>query len=224
MTFTILGRCQATGQLGGAVTTSDIAVGARVLHARAGLAIAATQHRTDPRLGPALLDRIEAGDEPEAAIEAVTGALPAAHRRWRQLGLLDARGRTASFTGELAWPVSAELPGPDRLVLANMLTGDGVAAAIAAAFDGTAGELAGRLLAALRAGLDAGGETGALRSAAIVVVESQKFPLVDLRVDEDTDPLTRLQALWDSYRPHVAGFLARALDPDHDQRSSSTTT
>ena len=106
MTFTILGRCAQTGRLGGAVTTSDVAVGARVLFARAGLGVAATQHRTDPRLGPALLTQLDAGHAPVDAVAAV--AASTADREWRQLGLVDAGGRSAAYSGDRMWPVAAQ--------------------------------------------------------------------------------------------------------------------
>ena len=225
MTFTILGRCPRTGRLGGAVTTSDVAVGARVLFGRAGLGIAATQHRTDPRLGPALLERLGTGHAPEQAVAAVAAATN--NREWRQLGVIDAGGRSAAFSGARVWPVCAELAGEDCLVLGNMLTGAPVAAAMRDAFAQRAGDdLCDRLLAALHAGERAGGETGggALRSAALLVVERQSFPFVDLRIDDDPKPLRRLDALWGTYRPLAAQFVARALTPDDVHRSSSTTT
>jgi uncharacterized Ntn-hydrolase superfamily protein len=228
MTFTILGRCARTGQLGGAVTTSDIAVGARVLSARAGLAVVATQHRTDPRLGPALLDRLRAGDRPDAAVAAVAAGTD--DRTWRQLGVLTADGGVAVYSGARLWPVGAGLPGRDCLVLGNMLADDRVAPAIRDAFlDAPEDELADRLLAALEAGERAGGEQdGTLRSAALLLVEDQDFAFADLRIDDDPQPLARLRALWDAYRPHVRQFEARAVTPDDvpppDHRSSSTTT
>jgi uncharacterized Ntn-hydrolase superfamily protein len=227
MTFTILGRCTRTGQLGGAVTTSDIAVGARVLSADAGLGIAATQHRTDPRLGPHMLERLALGESPEQAVAAV--AAGTRHRDWRQLGALDAHGRTGAYSGARLWPVGAQLSSPDCLVLANMLVSDVVAPAIRDAFAGDlAAPLADRLLAGLIAGERAGGEQGdGLRSAALLIVERHPFPLVDLRVDDDSAPLDRLAGLWDAYRPLTTVFIARALTPDDvpgDQRSSSTTT
>jgi uncharacterized Ntn-hydrolase superfamily protein len=222
MTFTILGRCPQTGQLGGAVTTSDVAVGARVLFAQAGLAVAATQHRTDPRLGPALLAELRAGRTVSEAVSAVTDAAP--HIGWRQLGALDAAGRSAAYSGELLWPIGAELAGENCLVLGNVLSSGRVAPAMVGAFESGPSELPDRLLAALRAGERAGGEVGELRSAGLLVVERESFPLIDLRVDDDPDPLGRLDALWEVYRPLVRVFLARALDPDYVQRSSSTTT
>jgi len=230
MTFTILGRCARTGQLGGAVTTSDIAVGARVLSATAELGVAASQHRTDPRLGPLVLERLALGESPEQAVVAV--AAGTRHRDWRQLGALDARGRTGAYSGSRLWPIGAQLSGPDCLVLANMLASDAVAPAIRDAFTGDPAQpLADRLLAGLVAGERAGGERGdGLRSAALLIVERERFPLVDLRVDDDPAPLQRLVGLWDVYRPLAPVFVARALTPDDvpapggDHRQSSTTT
>jgi uncharacterized Ntn-hydrolase superfamily protein len=214
MTFTILGRCARTGQLGGAVTTSDIAVGARVLSADAGLGIAATQHRTDPRLGRLVLERLALGESPEQAVAAI--AAGTRHRDWRQLGALDVRGRTGAYSGSRLWPVGAQVSGPDCLVVANMLVSDAVAPAIRDAFASAPDRpLADRLLAGLVAGEQAGGEQGdGLRSAALLIVERERFPLVDLRVDDDPAPLDRLTGLWDTYRPLAPVFLARALTPD----------
>jgi uncharacterized Ntn-hydrolase superfamily protein len=227
MTLTMLGRCPRSGQLGAAVTTSDLAVGARVLFARAGLAVAVTQHRTDPRLGPALLAELQAGQAPEQAIAAVVAATP--HSGWRQLAVLDAGGRSAAWSGERVWPIGAELAGRDCLALGNMLANGAVAPAMVRAFEcgplGSApSELADRLLAALRAGEEAGGETGELRSAALLVVERESFALVDLRLDDDPDPLARLGALWAAYRPLAREFVTRALAPDDVHRASSTAT
>jgi uncharacterized Ntn-hydrolase superfamily protein len=225
MTFTILGRCPRTGRLGGAVTTSDVAVGARVLFGRAGLGVAATQHHTDPRLGPALLERLKDGQAPLQAVAAV--AASTADRDWRQLGVLDARGRSAAYSGAHVWRVCAELAGGDCLVVGNMLAGPAVAPAMRDAFEQCAADdLCDRLLAALDAGERAGGETGGggLRSAALLVVDRESFPFVDLRIDDDPEPLRRLRLLWGTYRPLAAQFVARVLTPDDVHRSSSMTT
>jgi uncharacterized Ntn-hydrolase superfamily protein len=222
MTFTILGRCPDTGQLGAAVTTSDLAVGARVLHAQPGLGVAVTQHRTDPRLGPALLAQLRAGRAPADAVAVVAASTP--HRSWRQLAVLDAAGDVAAYSGERVWPIRSELAGRHCLAVANMLVSVTVGPAIVRGFEDARGELADRLLGALLAGERAGGETGTLRSAALLVVEREAFPLVDLRVDDAVDPLAALGWLWGAYRPLAREFVARALDPDDIQRSSSTTT
>jgi uncharacterized Ntn-hydrolase superfamily protein len=225
MTLTILGRCPRTDRLGAAVTTSDIAVGARVLFAQARLGVAATQHRTDPRLGPALLERLRDGHTPAQAIAAV--AASTTDREWRQLGVVDAGGRSAAYSGDHVWPVCAELAGENCLAIGNMLAGAAVAPAMREAFERRADDdLCDRLLSALDAGQRAGGETGggALRSAALLVVKHESFPFADLRVDDDPEPLRRLRALWGAYRPLAEQFVARALTPDDVHRSSSTTT
>ena len=229
MTFSLLGRCATTGQLGVAVTTSDLAVGARVPHAVAGVAVAVTQHRTDPRLGPHALELLRAGATPREAVEQPAASTP--HRGWRQLAVLDASGASACFSGEGVTPVVAALEGQECLAVGNMLVDEVVAPAMVAAFAADPGApLATRLLAGLRAGEDAGGETGTLRSAALLVVERESFPLVDLRIDSASDPLTELEALWREYEPWARDFVRRALDPDgatgqpEHQRPRSTTT
>lgn len=222
MTFSLLGRCSETGQLGAIVTTSDLAVGARVPWAVAEVGVAVTQQRTDPRLGPELLDSLNAGLDPVEAVAAVIARHP--DRAWRQLGVLDRVGRAASHTGSNAWPVAGAALGDGCIALGNMLVGEHVLGAMVDGFVGADGELAARLLAGMRAGEQAGGETGELQSAALLVVERESFPLVDLRVDLADDPVAALESLWTSYQPWAREFVTRALDPDGAHGSNSTTT
>ena len=70
-----------------------------------------------------------------------------------------------------------------------------------------------RLLAALRAGLEAGGEEGPVRSAGVVVCDRVEWPVVDLRVDWDDEPIGRLADLWAVWEPQIADYVTRALDP-----------
>jgi uncharacterized Ntn-hydrolase superfamily protein len=67
----------------------------------------------------------------------------------------------------------------------------------------------------LSAGDGAGGEFRPLRSSALLVVHQQSFPFVDLRVDDDPQPIARLDSLWREYQPLADVFVVRALDPDH---------
>jgi uncharacterized Ntn-hydrolase superfamily protein len=213
VTFALLGRCPRTAQLGVAVATSDLAVGARVPHATAGVGVVVTQHRTDPRLGPRVLALLASGCTPREAIDGAVASTR--HHAWRQLAVLDAAGAWAGWSGSLVTPLVAEHPGDGCLAVGNMLAGAGVAEAMVAAF--AAGDdlpLAGRLLAGLRGGERAGGETGALRSAAVLVVEREAFPLVDLRIDASEDPIGDLAELWEQYAPWTRDFVRRALDPD----------
>ena len=75
--------------------------------------------------------------------------------------------------------------------------------------------LAERLLQALEAGLAAGGEHVPVRSAHLLVVERESFPLIDLRVDWHDTPIAELRSLWQLYAPQSNDYLLRALDPDN---------
>ena len=90
MTFSLVARCPRTGQLGAAVATADIAVGARVPHAGAGVGAVLTQHRTDPRLGPRGLELLRSGCDALATVAALVASTASAD--WRQLAAVDAAG------------------------------------------------------------------------------------------------------------------------------------
>lgn len=222
MTFSLLGRCGATGQFGAVVTTSDLAVGARVPFALPGIGVAVTQNRTDPRLGPALLAALAAGASAQEAVAELVETAP--NIAWRQLGVLDATGSAAAYTGSRSWPVAGALSGNDCLAIGNMLVGDEVLSAMTEAFTSSDGELAPRLVAGIAAGRRAGGETGTLRSAALLVVERESFPLIDLRIDSAGEPLDALEALLGDYEPWVRDFVSRAVDPDRAHGSSTNTS
>jgi uncharacterized Ntn-hydrolase superfamily protein len=98
MTFSISARCPDTGMFGIAVSSSSPCVAARCAHARAGVGTVATQNITDPRLGPKGLDLMASGLSATDALEALKRDAP--HLEYRQLALVDAQGRTASFSGE----------------------------------------------------------------------------------------------------------------------------
>lgn len=213
MTFSLAGRCARTGMLGAAITTSSPAAGARCMFARAGLGVVLTQHRTDPRLGPLGLQLLAAGCSPAATVAALVASTP--HAGWRQLAVLDADGAAAHFSGALILSRCAASAGPDCVAAGNILRSTDVPAAMAAAFAAAAAlSLPERLLAALEAGDAAGGEDRPLRSAALLVVDQQSFPYVDLRVDAAPAPLAALRALWEEYAPDADDYVARALDPD----------
>src|SRR5688500_10215276 len=122
MTFSLLARCADTGRLGVAVTTSDIAVGARVPSAIPGVGVAVTQHRTDPRLGPRALELLRSGRGARGAVDSVAAATP--HRWWRQLAVMDAAGDAAAFSGEGVTATCAVEAGPGCLAVGNMLVGE----------------------------------------------------------------------------------------------------
>ncbi|MBL6077642.1 DUF1028 domain-containing protein [Belnapia sp. T18] len=213
MTFSLIGRCARTGQIGAAVTTSSIAVGSRVPFCAAGVGAVLTQHRTDPGLGPRGLDLLRSGCGAEAAVAALVASTP--HHAWRQIAVMDAAGRTAHFDGAKVKPERGAAHGEGVVAIGNILASDRVPGAMAAAFLAAPGlPLAVRLLRGLEAGEAAGGEHGAVSSASLMVVWREAFPYVDLRVDKAEAPLPALRALWEDYAPLADGFLARAREPE----------
>ena len=213
MTFSIVGRCQRSGMFGVAITTSSICVGARCPHARAEAGAVATQNVTDPTLGPAILDQLAAGKSAQKALNHVIEG--AENLDYRQLTVVDSAGGTASFTGKNILGTHSESAGSDCYAAGNLLSSTSVPNAMTTAFESNSEEhLAERLLRALEAGLNAGGEEGDVHSAALLVVDRQPFPLVDLRVDwDDVKPISRLRGLWQAYEPQMIDYLTRAIDP-----------
>ncbi len=213
MTFSIVARCPRTGQIGAAVTTSSIAVGARVAYCAAGIGGVLTQHRTDPRLGPRGLELLRGGSSAQETVDALVSSSP--HARWRQLAVLDASGNTAAFSGERIKPDMSEAPAQDACALGNILANARVPAAMLRGFQADVRlTLPERLLAALESGLAAGGEREPVRSAHLLVVGQDEFPLIDLRIDWHDQPIAALRALWERYAPQVNEYRLRALDPD----------
>ena len=214
MTFSIAGRCARTGMLGIAISTSSIAVAARCPWVRAKVGAVSTQNVTDPRLGAKGLDLLQEGlAAPEAMAKLIAHA---PHKEYRQVIMVDAHGRTAHFTGAKALGTHAVAEAKDCVSGGNLLQNTGVPHAMVRSFESnTEMTLPDRLLQALEDGAVAGGEQGPVHSAGLLVVHEQAWPLVDLRVDwADENPIGVLRKLWEDYRPQMADYVTRALNPD----------
>jgi uncharacterized Ntn-hydrolase superfamily protein len=213
MTFSVVGMCRQTGMFGAAVTTSSIGVGSRCPFARAGVGAVLTQHRTDPRLGPRGLELLAAGHSASQVMAALVQENPTIG--WRQLAIIDTQGETAYYHGDRISSIHAAAQGNAVCAIGNILRSEDVPQAMVEAFgQEPEAHLAERLLRALEAGLEAGGELKQVKSAALVVVHEQPFPLVDLRVELDPQPLAELRFLWELYRPQLELYVRRAIDPD----------
>ena len=213
MTFSVVGMCRQTGMFGAAVTTSSIGVGSRCPFARAGVGAVLTQHRTDPRLGPRGLDLLAAGHSASQVMAALVQDNPTIG--WRQLAIIDTQGETAYYHGDRISSIHAAAQGNAVCAIGNILRSEGVPQAMVEAFgQDPKAHLAERLLRALGAGLEAGGELKQVKSAALLIVHEQPFPLVDLRVELDPQPLVALRFLWELYRPQLELYVRRAIDPD----------
>jgi uncharacterized Ntn-hydrolase superfamily protein len=213
MTFSIIGRCQQTGQLGIAISSSSISVGARCPWVRAGVGVVATQNVTLPSLGPQILDLLESRERSaDAALKAAIGAHE--WRAYRQVSVVDSEGRTAMFTGAEALGLHHAVAGEQCVAAGNMLADTQVIDSMVRAFESATGVLADRLLSAMHAAVKAGGEAGPVHSAALKIADTQIWPIVDLRVDwADDDPVGKLDVLWHAYRPQMQDYVTRALNP-----------
>jgi uncharacterized Ntn-hydrolase superfamily protein len=212
MTFSIAGRCARTGALGVAITSSSPAVAARCAFVSAGVGAVTTQNVTDPRLGPALLGRLAEGSSAPEAIAAIVAQAPFVDHR--QLTAIDAAGGTDTYSGSQTLGVNTSASGVDCVAAGNLLADADVIAAAVAGFEADHSRpLEQRLLDALARGLARGGEAGPLHSAGLLVAEQVEWPVTDLRVDWDDEPIAALQRLWDLWQPQRDAYVTRALDP-----------
>ncbi|SDB61886.1 DUF1028 domain-containing protein [Pseudomonas sp. NFACC13-1] len=212
MTFSIVGRCAETGQLGIAISSSSIAVGARCPWLRAGVGAVSSQNITLPALGPQVLDELAGGLAAQAALERTLARN--GYSQYRQVAVIDAEGRTAIFSGEHTLGTHNAVTGEQCVAAGNLLANAAVIEAMVTAFEQSGGCLASRLMSALQAGQAAGGEAGAVHSAALSVVDDLTWPIVDLRVDwAEENPIGELEKLWLAYQPQLQDYLTRALNP-----------
>ena len=218
MTFSLAGRCATSGQIGYAVTTSSVCVGARVGAVTEGCVVF-SQARTDPRLHAVGLAAWNTTGDATATLDAMKAAATAPH--WRQLGVLPATGTPVYHTGGSCLDHCGGLAGADCLALGNFLGSADVLPEIVHGFQIAHGDLATRLLSGLRAGEAAGSERDPLQSAALVVLGSDGLRDVDLRIDASTDPLRDLGALLDDWLPKAEAYRLRAIDPDSAPSSSA---
>jgi uncharacterized Ntn-hydrolase superfamily protein len=214
MTFSIAALCARTGEYGCALTTSSMAAGGRAAFVVPGLGVVLSQARSDPRLGALGLTCLERGCTAEQAIAEMVASSP--HLAWRQLAVVDLKGRVAAYTGGECTNAKGEAPGRGVIAVGNGLANDRVVRAILDGYEAAdpKSPLADRLLAGLDRGLAAGGEAFPLRSASLKVAQpGVPYPFIDLRVDFDDTPIAELKRLWDLWRPMVPGYITRCLDP-----------
>lgn len=194
MTFSILAQDLNTGAFGAAAATGSLCVGGWVLRGDSRAGLSASQGAApSPMWGEDVLDRMRAGEDAQAALDAVVGV--DSGREWRQLAALDRRGGTACHTGEQNTPWRGSLIAPGLVVSGNLLAGPEVLEALRNTHLNAAGTLAERLLAALTAAEAAGGDTRGLQSAALLVLSDDAPPL-SLRVDWSEEPITALRNLY----------------------------
>jgi uncharacterized Ntn-hydrolase superfamily protein len=205
MTWSIIARDKASGQIGIAVATRFFAVGARVPHIAAGLGGVATQAMVNPYYGIDGVRLLREGRTPGEIVDVLTAA--DAGRESRQLHVMDASGRIAAHTGAECIEWCGDLKGDGFSLAGNMLAGPAVLDETAKAYVGSDGlPFARRLLAAMRAGEAAGGDKRGKQSAALLIHEQEEWSALDLRVDDHPDPLAELERLEGVSRERWAHF------------------
>ena len=212
MTLSIAAWDSKTGQLGAAISSSSISVASRCLHWHPGVGIALSQNITDPRLGPHMLASLADGIDVQSAIDAAVQSTP--FIRFRQLGLVDSSGHTALYTGDAVLGCFASAQGKHCVAAGNLLANEQVPAAMIDAFENSSDSFGSRVLAALVAGVEAGGEAGALHSAGMLIGGEPSWPLAELRIDWDDDPIARMETGWEIYEPQIDDYVTRAYKPD----------
>ena len=200
-TFSIVAFDPETDSLGVAVQSKFLAVGSVVPWARAGVGAVATQAMANYNYGPRGLDLMAGGNSAEQTAEALISADEA--REHRQIGVVDARGRAATYTGSECFDWAGGVTGEHHAAQGNILVGKETIEAMASAYEEADGDLAARLLGALDAGQRAGGDSRGKQSAALLVVREgggyggDNDRVVDLRVDDHPEPIRELIRIRD---------------------------
>ena len=203
-TFSIVGCDPDKSEVGVAVQSKFLSVGAAVPWVIGGVGAIATQAWANTTYGPRGLALLQEGKSPAEVISWLTDSDE--HRDDRQLGIVDATGRSATFTGARCMDWAGGIAGDNFAAQGNILAGKGVVDGLASTFEETQGHLADRLIAALRAGQAAGGDRRGKRSAALYIAKpgggyggfNDRY--VDLRVDDHPDPIEELARLLELHK------------------------
>ena len=203
-TFSIVAYDPENGDLGVAVESKFLAVGAVVPWAKAGVGAVATQSWANTTYGPEglrlMAEGLSAQETLEKLIEADEG------RDRRQAGMVDAYGNAAAYTGKGCFAWAGHIVGEGFACQGNILVSEETVQAMAQAFEESEGELADRLVAALEAGQEAGGDSRGQQSAALLVVREKggyggfNDCYVDLRVDDHSTPIEELKRLLELHK------------------------
>src|SRR3954453_18824984 len=211
-TYSIAACDLDAGQGGGATQSKFLAVGSVVPWAEPGTGAVATQAYANPRYGPEGLSLLRGGASAEETVEALTKG--DAGRAHRPVGVVDAQGGSASFTGEECFDWAGARTGHCFAAQGNILVGEETVAALATTFAATQGSpLAERLLECLAAAQAAGGDRRGQQSASLLLVQRDggsaglSDSLAHLRVDAHEQPIQELR------RIHELHFLLFGLSP-----------
>jgi len=200
MTFSIVGYDPIEKEWGIAVQSKFLGVGAVVPWAKAGAGAVATQSYANTAYGPKALELMAQGKSAHETLEILLADDP--EKEMRQVGLIDANGNAATFTGKECYDWAGGVTGIHFAAQGNILVDEKTVETMARVFSEAEGPLAERLLAALDAGQEAGGDSRGKQSAALYVVKENggyggfNDRFVDLRVDDHPDPIKELIRIY----------------------------
>jgi len=212
LTYSIVAHCRKSGQYGIGIATYSPNVGARCPLVVPGKGAASIQSVANPPLRLIAQELIGQGLSAEKVVSELLARDP--YPDARQIAVLDARGHAYAVSGRNNPDWAGHHVGDDHVCSGNALSSKRVVAAMAKAFESSAGEPLGeRLMRAVEAGRDAGGQPEGQNSAALLVGDKVPFPIVDLRVDLHDAPEAELRRLWDWYAPMVPYYAERPFRP-----------
>jgi uncharacterized Ntn-hydrolase superfamily protein len=203
-TFSIVAYDPENGDLGVAVESKFLAVGAVVPWAWAGVGAVATQSWANTTYGPEGLRLMAQGLTAQKALDKLVEADEDPTRR--QAGMVDARGSAAAYTGQGCFKWAGHIVGEGFSCQGNILVSEETVQAMARTFEESEGELSDRLVAALEAGQEAGGDSRGQQSAALLVVREKggyggfNDRYLDLRVDDHPTPIQELKRLLELHK------------------------
>jgi uncharacterized Ntn-hydrolase superfamily protein len=205
VTYSIVAADPAAGEVGVAVQSKFLAVGAIVPWAAADAGAVATQALADVTIGPRGLALLRGGMAPADCVEKLL--IGDTLREQRQFGLVAVDGRAASFTGGECFDHASSIVGDGFAAQGNILAARAVVEGLAAGFTQTAGQpLADRLLRALELAQEGGGDRRGQESAALLVVRpgggygGNHDRMLDLRADDHPEPIAELRRLLALHR------------------------
>lgn len=198
-TYSIVARDSVTGDMGVAVQSHWFSVGSVVAYGKAGVGVVATQSLVNPSYGPNGLALMEKGISPQEALDELLAK--DSGEMYRQVAFLNTQGEMATHTGKLCIDEAGHRQGKNFSVQANMMLNNTVWDAMANAFETTSGNLSERMIAALKAAENEKGDIRGKQSAAILIVKAEatgnswEDVLMDLRVEDSSDPIAELERL-----------------------------
>lgn len=206
-TYSIVARDPETGEMGVAVQTHWFNVGSRVSWAEAGVGAIATQSFTNASFGPRGLELLKLGKTAQEVVDDLIESDDG--RDFRQLGVVDKFGNSASYTGQKCIYAAGSINEENFSVQANLMLSEKVWSSMAQAFKNTNGTLAERMMAALEAAQKEGGDIRGKQSAAMIVVKGNSSgniwedEILNLKIADHSNPIKEMRRLLNVHNAYV---------------------